>query len=94
MADDFLVTFLASILYEQGVKDAREIARKAAADLRKSRMVSEVKVDRAERYKTIYDLRTGKSGQPLDPEIIEDRLGCSPSTVKRAIRAELLIRRG
>ena len=45
---DFLVTFLASILEEQGVVDPSGVARKAAADLRKSKMVDPLAIARAQ----------------------------------------------
>ena len=38
---DFLTDFLASILQEEGVTNAREVAAKAAADLRKARFVDQ-----------------------------------------------------
>jgi hypothetical protein len=44
---DFLTTFLASILHEQGVPDAIRVAEKAAADLRGARLVDADAVKRA-----------------------------------------------
>lgn len=41
---DFLTTFLASILHEQGVANAAEVAARAAADLRRSQMVDEHRI--------------------------------------------------
>ncbi len=44
---DFLVTFLASILHEQGIANAPEVAARAAEGLRKAHVVNEARVRRA-----------------------------------------------
>ena len=44
---DFLTTFLASILHEQGIQNAPEVAAKAAADLRRGHLVDENTIKRA-----------------------------------------------
>lgn len=44
---DFLTTFLASILHEQGVPDPQRAAERAAAELRKVKVVDERAVTRA-----------------------------------------------
>lgn len=45
---DFLTDFLASILQEEGVSNAREVAAKAAADLRRVKVIEPFGVVRAQ----------------------------------------------
>lgn len=47
MSADFLTAFLASILAEQGVADPVGVASRAAADLRKARLVDPMAEKRA-----------------------------------------------
>ena len=44
---DFLVTFLGSILHEQGVPNPAQVAERAAAALRKVHVVNESSIKRA-----------------------------------------------
>jgi len=45
---DFLTTFLASILHEQGVPNAVQVAEKAGATMRKAKIVDEARLRRAQ----------------------------------------------
>lgn len=54
---DYLAQFLETTLAGEGVADPRGLAEKAAADLRRARLVDPELIHRLERNRRIYDLR-------------------------------------
>ena len=56
MSGDFLVDFLASILTEEGVADPMPVARKAAHDLRRARVVDQRRIETAALHRQIDTL--------------------------------------
>lgn len=71
---DFLVTFLASMLREQGIPNPGPIAEKAAATLRKAHIVDEDGLKRAQI----------KSDPSRDRHDVMERHGVSVATVYKA----------
>lgn len=89
MSEDFLTEFLACILQEQGIQNPHLVAARAAADLRRARIVHEEPVSRAKRRIKVYSLRC----QGLTVEAIAERMGVHIATVKRMVSEEITIRR-
>lgn len=56
MTDDFLVEFLVTILIGEGVADPIPIARKAACDLRKAKVVDQRRIETASLHHRIDTL--------------------------------------
>lgn len=87
--EDFLTDFLAILLHEQGVANPREVAAKAADDLRRAKLVDPKREHVVKRRIRIYDLRC--SGIPV--RIIAMRMNICEALVKREISAEIRRRR-
>lgn len=68
---DFLATFLASILAEQGVADPQRTAERAAADLRKAKVVDAAAITRLQ---ILADRET-------DWRVLKRRYHCSRSFI-------------
>lgn len=82
---DFLTDFLASILQEEGVSNAREVAAKAAADLRKARFVDQGRVESLELHHKVDTLR----GSGVSASAIAIRFGINRSTVHKIVQEQM-----
>lgn len=89
MSEDFLTEFLACILQEQGIQNPHLVAARAAADLRKAKLVDPKREYVVRRRIRIYELRC--SGLPV--KTIAIRMNICEALVKREITVELRRRR-
>lgn len=86
---DYLTEFLTVILREQGVENPHDVARKAADDLRRAKLVDRTREDVVSRRVRIYELRV--TGMPVS--VLAIRFGICQALVKREVAAELKRRR-
>lgn len=90
MSEDFLTELLEAILHEQGVEDARGVAQRAAADLRKARVVDDRMMEILERNRRIYNLRAVAG---VSEALVAQRFGLKPRMVRYIVRRQILSRR-
>jgi len=89
MSSDFLTTFLASILHEQGCPNPREVAQKAADDLLRAKLADPKRVEVVEKHRKIDLLRA----QGVSCTDIAVRLGMTRPAVSKIVTEQLELRR-
>ena len=89
MTADFLTEFLATILHEQGVENHIQIAQRAAADLRKAKIVDQRHLDTIALHRKIDELRA--KGIPSSE--IAKRFNLTRQTVSQIVRVQFVARK-
>ena len=89
MTSDFLTGFLAAILQEHGVENHLLVAQKAAADLRKARVVNQRHLDTIAMHRQVDQLRA----QGVPSAVIAERLNLTRQGVSYIVRLQLMARK-